>query len=537
VIRALKQAGVPVAGADVMRLAGELAVKDLLAALRIAATTRDDLSLAAVLRSPLGGITEDELFALAHGRRGRLWAELRGREGAPWGTARAMVSDLLGQADYLRPYELLQRILVRHDGRRRLVARLGEEAEDGIDGLLEQALAYERSEAPSLTGFLAWIDRDDVDVKRRAETAADQVRVMTVHGAKGLEAPIVILPDTVDRHEGQNAPQILRIDGWHAVWHMSRASAPEAFRAAEEHRRALARAENMRLLYVAMTRAETWLIVCGAGQEPKPGGGSWYALVAAAMDALGPERVAGPDGETRVLAHRWSEARAAPPPAPGSADGGLPAWAAAPAPRRAAGARLVSPSQLGGAHALAPDGGVLTEPDADAMARGEAIHLLLELLHGRLEADWPALAARALPRRADAAGLLAEAAAVLRAPGLGFVFAPGTLAEVAVTAPLAELCGGRIEGRIDRLVIAPDRVLAVDFKSNRVVPASAETIPDGLLRQLGAYRAALAQIWPGRTIETAIVWTRTATLMPVPHRLTSAALAKAGHLDRPGAAP
>jgi ATP-dependent helicase/nuclease subunit A len=171
------------------------------------------------------------------------------------------------------------------------------------------------------------------------------------------------------------------------------------------------------------------------------------------------------------------------------------------------------------------------------MARGEAVHLLLEVLHARPERDWPALATRALPGRADVTALLAEAGAVLRAPELAFVFAPGTLAEVGVTAPLVELCGGRIEGRIDRLVIAPDRVLAVDFKSNRVVPETPEAIPDGFLRQLGAYGSALTQIWPDRAIETAIIWTRTASLMPVPHHLASVALAKAGHLDRPGAAP
>ena len=211
VIRALKRARVPVAGADLLRIGGELAVNDLLAALRFAATPRDDLSLAAFLRSPIGGVGERELFELAHGRRRQ---PLGGAAAAPaerWAEARALLADLRDQADFLRPFELIERMLIRHGGRRRLVARLGVEAEDGIDALIDQALAYEQVEAPSLTGFLDWIDRDEVKVKRRTEEGVDQVRVMTVHGAKGLEAPIVILPDTAVRQDGSNPPQVLRL--------------------------------------------------------------------------------------------------------------------------------------------------------------------------------------------------------------------------------------------------------------------------------------------------------------------------------------
>ncbi len=237
VIRALKQAAVPVAGADVLRIGAELAVKDLLAALRVAATPADDLSLAALLRSPLGGLSETELFDLAHGREGSLWQALRDADPARCRPARELVSDLMGQADYLRPFELFERVLIRHDGRRRLVARLGQEAEDGIDALLDQALAYESVEAPSVTGFLGWIDRDDVQVKRRTDATADQVRVMTVHGAKGLESPIVILPDTGDRQEGANPPHVLRLDDGSAVWKSRKDAAPPAELVAEQARR------------------------------------------------------------------------------------------------------------------------------------------------------------------------------------------------------------------------------------------------------------------------------------------------------------
>ncbi|HET9067286.1 MAG TPA: UvrD-helicase domain-containing protein, partial [Amaricoccus sp.] len=269
IIRALKRAEVPVAGADLLRMGGELAVNDLLAALRVAATASDDLSLAALLRSPLGGLSERELFELAHPRPEgtSLWRALQGDPAGRWPEVRALVADLIAQADYLRPHELLARILVRHggrrrllarlgteaedgidalvdqadylrphellarilvrhDGRRRLVARLGTEAEDGIDALVDLALAYESVEPPTLTGFLAWYDHEEIAVKRRSEAGAGQVRVMTVHGAKGLEAPIVILPDTAVRNDGANPPQLLALASGQPVWKVRSELAP-----------------------------------------------------------------------------------------------------------------------------------------------------------------------------------------------------------------------------------------------------------------------------------------------------------------------
>ena len=186
----------------------------------------------------------------------------------------------------------------------------------------------------------------------------------------------------------------------------------------------------------------------------------------------------------------------------------------------------MTPSGLGGTHALPGEApGALDE--AAAKARGTAVHRLLEMLHGRPAAERAALAARLLPGEPDLPALLAEAAAVLDAPGLAPLFGPDSLAEVAVAAPLPELGGRRLVGRIDRLVVTAERVLAVDFKSNRAVPAAPEAVPEGILRQMGAYRAALAQIWPGRTVETAILWTRTGHLMALPGPLVAAALARA----------
>lgn len=528
VIRELKKAGVPVAGADLLRMGGELAVRDLLAACRIAATPGDDLSLAALLRSPLGETSEVALFSLAHGRPGTLHAALRSRPEPGWQHARDFVEDLIANADFLRPYEMLQRVLIRHDGRRRLVARLGIEAEDGIDALLDLALAYERTQAPSLTGFLAWIDRDEIKVKRRLEDDTDQVRVMTVHGAKGLEANIVILPDTGARQEGRNAPEILRLDGEMAVWKMPIADSPKPVREAEQSRRDKARAESMRLLYVALTRACRWLIVCGAGTEPKPDSGAWYPLVRAAIEELSPDSITGTDSETKlILTHRWEiGAASAGMAVPDRLSTPLPTWVQAPAPVRSGPPRANSPSRLGGAHVL--EGASEEGTQSDAMERGDAIHRLIEALAGQDPAKWPELARHTLPDdEPDLEAILQEAEAVLTAPALADLFGPGSLAEVDVTANLAQPAAWRMLGRIDRLLVTSERILAVDFKSNRAIPERPEFIPEGILRQLGAYRAALCEIWRDRRVDVAVVWTRGAILMPVPAHLVDAALARA----------
>jgi ATP-dependent helicase/nuclease subunit A len=509
-IRALKRHRVPVAGADVLRIGGELAVRDLLAALRVAATPPDDLALAALLRSPLGGLSEAELFRLAHGRPRRLIAAL---DASPHADAAAFVQDLRGQADYLRPYELLERILIRHDGRRRLTARLGPEAEDGIDALLDQALAYETVEPPTLSGFLAWITRDEFTVKRRSDDRGGEVRVMTVHGAKGLQAPVVILPDTARRQEAGRAPAILPLAGGAAAWSVPLDDCPPPLAQAEAERRLRRAAENRRLLYVALTRAESWLVVAGAGDPGDAEDASWHATVEAALGRLD---ATDEDGRL-VLAQDWPTGRGAaapPPPPPPSRPAGPPgrrppprrrrarsrpprsaAPTRSPASRRRPTRSPAGPGSTSCSTASPADPTPSAPPAPPGCSRGRRPRRTARRGRGR--------ARRPRPRPA------------LR---------PGARTEVALAAPLGPT---RILGRIDRLLVAPDRVLAVDFKSNRAVPATPAETPEAILRQMGAYAAALALLYPGRAIETAIVWTRTPALMTLPPALTAAALARA----------
>lgn len=525
-VRHLKRLRVPVAGADRIRIAEELAVRDLLAAARFALTPGDDLSLAALLRSPLCGLSEAALFDLAHGREGPLWARVRA---APEHAAAArFLEGLLGRADFLRPFEFLDAILTRDGGRDRLLARLGVEAEDALDELLAQALAYESTHTPSLTGFLDWLDRAGVEIRREQDKGEGTVRVMTVHGSKGLEAPVVILPDTLGARFGR-PPATLPLDAGSgrraAAWRGGRGTNPPAIEAAEALRARRAQEESRRLLYVAMTRAERWLVVAGAGEPAK--GETWYGLVEAGLRQRGAVPLPAPQGlpgemlrvaEGEPGAAAPDRTQAMPPPA-------LPGWArAAPsapppaAPRRQA-------SALGG-EVGGGAGGTGHGPDpALARRRGTAVHALLEDLPALPASARPAAATRLLARLAaeDAAhhgAWIAEALGVLALPAVQPWLAPDALAEV----PLSwDAPGGRIAGRIDRLIVGAASVRAIDFKTDALPPDSA---PEPYLRQIAAYRAALGLLYPGREVSVSLLWTATGRLETPDAAALEAALAR-----------
>ena len=525
IIRECKAQGLPVAGADRMKIGAEIAVRDLAALLSFLATPEDNYSLAVALKSPLFGWTEKELFTLAHGRHSpHLWRELENRRDETPET-HAILRDLRDKADYLRPYDLMERILTRHDGRRRLLARLGTEAEEGIDALLSQAMAYEQQSVDSLTGFLVWLQSDEVEIKRQMDSAGDRIRVMTVHGAKGLEAPVVILPDTGVRRSVIR-DQIIETDNV-AIWRSPADATPRKTRDALAQMKADQEAERDRLLYVAMTRAEKWLIVAAAGQKGDKGD-TWYEKIEAGMKASGAHAhdFGGCSG-LRLEYENWGEIETESASTVPSDRGELPAYFRAPVSAKPEASKTLSPSDLGGAKALPDEQG--QDEDA-AKRRGRQIHKLLEFLPDVGQPLWPETAMSLLAHGEDAATqdefdlLFSEATNVLIEPSLEFLFSQDALAEVPISAPLDSLGGQRVHGTIDRLLVTPETVLAVDFKTNASVPISEHDVPDGLLRQMGAYAHALQTVYPSHKISTAILWTRTATLMYLPHDLVTDAL-------------
>ena len=517
IIRACKEQALPIAGADRLKVGAELAVRDLGALLSFLATPEDSLSLATVLKSPLFGWTEQQLFDVAHHRtQEHLWQNLRDRSDEFPETV-PVLRDLRNNADFLRPYDLIERILTRHDGRRKLLGRLGSEAEDGINALLSQALAYERTAVPSLTGFIVWMKADDLNIKRQIDSASDQIRVMTVHGSKGLEAPIVILPDT-GRRDIQVKSEIIKM-GDIPVWKAREAEAPKIMRDALENMKDAQRNEQLRLLYVALSRAEKWLIIAAAGELGKSEP-SWYHTVQGAMEHSNAVAVSMPEiGPILRVGHGDWDAPLLEQKAPLILESPMleTFYAQKPA-NHIDPIKTLSPSDLGGAKALAGDLGM----DEDtALSYGSLVHWYLE--HPTKTAPQSFGLSDRLCDEAKA-----EAQAVLSAPKLVHIFAGDTLAEVSITAPLGTQ---RLHGTIDRLMVTDTKVTAIDFKTNRVIPSSAADCPIGLLRQMGAYASALKAIYPTHDIETCILWTNTKSLMMLPHDLVTDALEGSTYLD------
>jgi len=522
IVARLYAAGVPVAGVDRLRLGAPLAVRDLMAALRFAAQPLDDLSLANLLVSPLVGWSQEQL--LEHGYRPpkvTLWDHLH-RSGHP---DVAMLLDLLRRADFEPPQALLHWLLVGPwDGRRKLVARLGREANDPIDELLNAALAFSASSTPSLQGFIRWFDAGEGELKREAGASENLVRVMTVHGAKGLQAPIVILADATGNPDSSPTRGLTLSDGEREMplpdlskdQKVGRIAEAEGIAKREE------REEHWRLLYVAMTRAEEALFIGGAlgKRETEPAADSWYARLAPLMpdDALADEVW----GER----HEWGAA-AAPAakrtPVPPHTVPELPDWVLRPIGPEPRPPRPLAPSSAGeeqGADPPLPPGVM-----AEAAQRGVLIHRLLERLPDVAAGERDAAARAWLARNAgrlseeERADLYAQTLGVIEHPHWAELFGPAALAEV----PLAATVGGQvIAGTADRLLVERTRVLVADFKTARRPPASLDEVPVSTLRQMAAYAAALAAIYPDRTIEAAVLYTQTPLLIAIPAELLAA---------------
>lgn len=533
ILKELKSRDLPVAGADRLDVGDELAVKDILSLLQFAAMADDDLALAEAMRSPLLGMTEGELFSVAHGRKGKLWQSLRER--TEFKAVLDILHDIRSQVDFMRPYELIERILTKHQGREKLLARLGAEVEDGIDELLSQALIYETLEPPTLTGFLHWFVSGEVLIKR--DMGKDnQIRVMTVHGAKGLEAPIVILPDTADKKSTQQ--QQITMSGKTAIWRSTGGEGSGIQNNAENEAKEKQLAEKMRLLYVALTRAESWLIVCGAGTRKSDS--AWYNLVENGLLTMNAAQADfGSIGQgLSVQNNKWSELGFG---QPSSTDmPGLdvqPNWIVQPAQKLARPVQPLAPSKLLGTKALPNDTAL---PEEEAKQRGRLLHKLLELLPNhtaelRTEAAFKILKTQAdAPDQLLASELVSEAMALLEAPELNDIFfGKDSFAEVGITAWIEQL-GHTIYGFIDRLVVTDTAVLALDFKSNAGIPKSADQTPSGILAQQAAYLLALQQIYPNHSIDIAVLWTRTGQIMSIPHNIAISALIASQHLDDSG---
>ena len=520
-IRELKLRNIEVAGVDRMVVGDQLAVRDLLAIAAFALLPEDDLNLAAVLKSPLIGFNEDQLFSVCHGRgKNSVWRRLRQSRAGSTQEAKRILKEVMGRADTTPPYEFFAHVLGSLGGRDRIVSALGDEANDPIDEFLALALSYQNTHAPSLEGFLHWFDRGQAEIARDlAQPVRDEVRVLTVHGAKGLQAPVVFLADTLQTPnqtstllwrdaETENRPLVLWVPRARLRGELTDAMMKDSARRQDE--------EYRRLLYVAMTRAEDRLYICGFGTRRSPPPGAWHNLIRRSLAATGTESFAfeapvsdgrlGWQGEGLRLSNPQIvplPPRAEITPLSGSIPP-LPAWARASAPLEPVAKPVTSVTQRP------------PPKDHPGVFRGHLIHRLLELLPQLHETSRLAAAQRFLSRQGldpeTVAGYLDETIGVLEHPEFAPFFTQGSRAEVPVVGTIGQR---RISGRIDRLVVTPEQVVIVDYKSDFPVPGGPEEVPVAYLRQLAAYRALLMPIYGPRTIDCVILWTAGPSLMPL----------------------
>ncbi|MEA2993948.1 MAG: ATP-dependent helicase/nuclease subunit [Alphaproteobacteria bacterium] len=543
IIRALKNASIPVAGADRLVLTDHIAVMDLIVLADALLLPGDDLALATMLRSPLFGFTDEQLFRVAWDRKTSLRAALIANAGEDtlFAEAAARLNRFTRAAAHETPFSFYARLLGAEGGRKQFLARLGHEAADALDEFLNLALDYESRETPSLQGFVAWLRGAKTEVKRDMEITRDEVRVMTVHGAKGLEAPIVILADTTTRPTGPRDPRLLPLPAAKAapgtpdrlVWAGGKAADVGPMSEARERAQRAARDEYRRLLYVAMTRAAERLIICGTEGINKKPEGCWYDLV---FDALSPVPTEEPadDGDGTVWRYQKSAPdaeRPALPPMPSASPIILPDWLLRDAPREMPQSIMISPSsaydEQRSQHPL-PESGKAER--SQALTRGRLVHRLMQSLpdiapERRMKAATDYLARASKEFTAEQCEIVAkQVLAVLDSPRFAALFAPGSRAEVPIVGRLHR--EGKpplvVSGQIDRLVVTAKDVLIADYKTNRPVPKKP---PEAYVRQLALYRAVLSRLYPGKTVRAALVWTEVPDIMEISGSALDASLA------------
>ncbi|MGH6705398.1 MAG: 3'-5' exonuclease, partial [Sphingomicrobium sp.] len=525
IVARLYAQGVPVAGIDRLHLHKPLAVKDLIAAVGFAVQPLDDLNVANLLVSPLIGWDQQQLYDLAQGRAGKLWPELQRRrdERDEFAAAHAILSDWLAMADYVTPARFLETILSGElGGRRKLLRRLGEAARDPIEELVASALAFENEETASLDRFLAWFRQGDVEVKRDPAAPTDAVRVMTVHGAKGLEAPLVLLADATHdpaKVGGTSSTLDLPITkaGPVPVIRPRKEECAPFFREFIERARAADEEEHWRLGYVGLTRAAERLVIAGAKPKRDVPEASWHRQSARAMERLGAATV---EVEGWGSALVWeSKGRASPRSGAGKRRLDpllVPDWLRRPAPVEARPPRPLAPSQIAeDRDSVAPPSPAMRE----AARRGTLLHALFERLPGVAPQNRHALALRWLERagvvQQSARQEIAEAAcSLIGDPAFADLFDEDSLAEAPIAATLPD--GRVVAGTVDRLCVGPDLVRVVDFKTGRTVPADVAGLPAAHRAQMQAYAEALAVIFPGRKIEASLLYTSGPRLIALP---------------------
>lgn len=512
IVRECKSIGVNIAGVDKIKLLEQIAIQDLISLGKFLLLPTDDLTLAEVLKSPLCGLDDDDLFVLCHDRgQASVWTRLG--DNPKYKEVYVQLQTLLNMADFVRPFELYSYVLNVQGGRRKFCERMGTEVEDGLDEFMNLTLDFEQEHIPSMQMFIHWIGKDDIEIKRELEqNTQDAVRVMTVHASKGLQAPIVILPDTVRQVNAKKGMGML----WDDIFFYPLSSADyegNCCRIKEKEQQDAAE-EYRRLLYVALTRAEDRLCICGYMQNRKPEDDCWYNLCRRTISDIGlvekdilfyeSEQLAAP--KTEIETHK------------ASAIADAPAWLRHIPETEHPLAKPFTPSKPDETDEEDALFSPLYTDGGNRYRRGIVIHKLLQFLPDVRSDNKADVIQEFLLKNASEFNICQrekiqqEVLSLIENPDFAPLFGKDSLAEVPV---MGEAGGKIISAQIDRLVVLPQEVRIVDFKTNRPAADTPQDVQNIYVKQLGAYKSLLERIYPDKTVKTFILWTDTARIMQI----------------------
>ncbi len=550
-IRALKALQIPVAGSDRLNVMDHIGVMDLIALTNMTLNPLDDLTFATVLKSPFIGFDDEDLYQLAHDRGGKtLWQRLQEQvqkgddslttgQHARFAEAAGFIQQVTSMADFMSPFQFYADILSALKGRQKLVGRLGPEVHDPLDEFLNLALDYETNRTPSLQGFVQWLASGTTEIKRDMESPRDEVRIMTIHGAKGLQAPIVFMPDTTVEPKSGGSVYNLGAAGNDQqdglfVWHRSELGNPEPINSLKEHNKTAELAEYRRLMYVAMTRAEDHLYVCGWEKSRKRTDKCWYNLIEAGFDLLpNVEKVDVDFGESGLI-KRWKVEQTRPAKrddkkqkAVDAQSVRLPQWVNQLPKDEGALSKPLAPSKMDDSDDATASPLKGREQDISRYMRGTMIHKLLEILPESPAEKREALARAYLSKgayhldQAQINDIWEKLSKLLNDDNFAAIFGAGSQAEVSFSAIVA---GKPVAGQIDRLVVMDDKVLVVDYKTNRPPAKTLDAVPKSYVAQMAVYAQAMQAIYPNKQVACALLWTEEMRLMTLPSEMLKNAL-------------